>query len=86
MPSLTLKPSIVSHSGNSISVSRMVAESDQNDLHGSDRPRSLSKNDPEKIRSLKSHIEDSMVSGYVDPTISLDPAENARLVRKIHWQ
>jgi hypothetical protein len=27
-----------------------------------------------------------MAKGYVDPTLQLDPAENARLVKKIHWQ
>lgn len=36
------------------------------------------------LKNMK--VEDSMAQGYVDPTLQLDETENARLVKKIHWQ
>ncbi len=42
--------------------------------------------DPEKTTTLGPHIEDSMASGYVDQSLQLDPAENARLLKRLHWQ
>ncbi len=31
-------------------------------------------------------VEDSVAAGYTDKTVHLDEAENARLLRKIHWR
>lgn len=46
----------------------------------------IPQHDVESTIPKEAMIEDSMAKGYVDPTIQLDKAENARLVRKIHWQ
>lgn len=62
------------------------SESDHKDLYSSVEQCNLFHNDPENTKTMDDHIEDSMVSGYVDPTLQLDATENARLVRKIHWQ
>lgn len=55
------------------------------ELHVSEKLQPYSCNDSEAAQYDRK-VEDSMASGYVDPTLELDEAENARLVRKIHWQ
>lgn len=65
----------------------MAPVSDNKDVHTSAEPhRRLSQNDVEKTTAMDAHVEDSMVSGYVDPTLQLDSTENARLLKKIHWR
>jgi hypothetical protein len=55
------------------------------DLHILEKSQPSSCNDSEAAQH-DGKIEDSMATGYVDPTLELDEAENARLVKKIHWQ
>lgn len=63
-----------------------VPKSNLENLNAGSEPRKPSQDDPEKAMSGKPHIEDAVASGYVDQTVQLDSEENARLLKKIHWQ
>jgi hypothetical protein len=49
-------------------------------------PSSKHYDDETKSEGRDGVVEDSAAAGYTDKTVHLDEAENARLLRKIHWQ
>lgn len=64
----------------------MKTQAEANDTQVSKASDEGPRNDPEATYTKESAVEDFMAKGYVDPTLQLDKAENARLVKKIHWQ
>jgi hypothetical protein len=64
----------------------MKAQVETSDIHMSNVSGEGPHHDIEATNPKEAAVEDSMAKGYVDPTLQLDEAENARLVKKIHWQ
>ena len=64
----------------------MKTEVEAKDSNMSNASAEVKDHDLEVTNAKGGVVEDFMAKGYVDPTVQLDEKENARLVKKIHWQ